>query len=305
MCVKCEVFARLKCNNKNGETFQNVDLSKYTTFHTGGKCKYLLKIATLEGFIKTILYIKSQNLPYFILGAGSNVLVSDKGYDGIIIILVGDLARMEMQGDILECGAGSRIAAVYAYARDRGLSGIEEGAGIPASIGGATYMNAQAYGFQMAQIVDYVVAYYDGRIKYFTNEECGFGYRKSIFMESGAIILRVGLKLSKLDKDIIQSKYTETISKRKQSQPLEYYSAGCVFKNIPGCITSKMLDDMGAKGMRVGGAMVSTKHANFIINYDHATSLDIFNLILQVKKQFLDTYGINLEMEIKLLGDFE
>ncbi len=305
MNVKFAYLHALKKINHKGEILVNESLGKHTTYHTGGKCRCIIKIATLENFIKVMMYISSHSIPYFVLGGGSNVLVSDAGYDGIIIKLVGDLARIEMQGDVLECGAGVTLSQAYVYARDLGLSGLECSAGIPATIGGATYMNAQAYGFEMSSIVDYVIAFCDGKIRYFSNTDCQYSYRKSIFMENQAIILRVGLKLEKLDTSTIQSRYLETITKRKHSQPLQYGSAGCVFKKLHGLEVSRMLDEMGIKGMRVGGAMVSNMHANFIINYENATSTDIYHLIKIIKKQFTEKYSMDLELEIKLLGEFE
>lgn len=293
----------LKKLNAKGEVRKNVKLNSFTTFRLGGGAKYLLVINTLENFLKVMDYIEKHNLKYFILGAGSNVLVADSGYDGIVIKLSGDLSRIITQGDIVEVGAGAKLVGVYTWARDRNLSGLEILATIPATIGGAVYMNAGAYGVEIKDIVDYVIAYVDCRIKYFKNSECGFGYRKSVFQDNKAIILRVGLKLQNSQKDKIQNVYLETLKKKQSSQPLDKYSAGSTFKRIDGLNISKMLDDMGAKGLCVGGARVSTKHANFIIN-EGAKAQDVFDLIFLIKKKFKDTYGIDIESEIKFLGDF-
>ena len=305
MSVRCAYLSKLKKANYNGETINNANLSEYTTFHTGGKCCCLLKIATLENFIHVMINLNSHHIPYFILGGGSNLLVSDSGYKGVVVKLIGDFARIEMQGEIMECGAGVTLSQAYVFARNMGLSGLEESAGIPATIGGATYMNAQAYNFEMSKIVDYVIVYLNGKIRYFSNLDCSYSYRRSIFMDNHAIILRVGLKLQSLDKNTIQQKYMDTIAKRQQSQPLDLGSAGCVFKKYDGYETSRMLDQMGVKSMSIGGAMVSMKHANFIVNYDNATSTDIYRLIKKIKQKFYETYGIELQLEIKLLGEFE
>lgn len=289
--------------NARGETKKNVKLSSFTTFRLGGKAKYFLAINTLENFLKVIDYIERHNLKYFILGAGSNVLVADSGYKGIVIKLSGDLSRVRTQGDILEVGAGARLSTVYVMARDMELSGLETLATIPATIGGAVYMNAGAYGTEIKDIVEYVIAYIDGRFKYFKNSDCGFGYRKSVFQDNKAIILRVGLKLQHSQKEEIQTRYLETLRKKRDTQPLDKYSAGSVFKRIVGLNISKMLDDIGVKGLSIGGASVSTKHSNFIISQG-AKAQEVFDLIVLVKKKFKDTYGIDIETEIKFLGDF-
>jgi len=298
-------FNTLKKLNKNGETTKFQPLSKLTTFKTGGVAKYFVKISTIESFIKVMWYLKEKNYPFFILGNGSNVLASSKDYNAVIIKLDGDFNRILVKDDEMECGAAVLLPKAFVYARDAGLSGFECGAGIPATIGGATYMNASSYGFEMAKIVDYVVAFNGEKIVYLTNADCKFGYRKSVFQENKFIILRVGFKLKKSTTEEIVKIYQETLQKKRSSQPYEYPSAGCVFKRQEGITVSKMLDDMGAKGLNVGGAKVSEKHANFIINFNNATSEDIFELIKLIKKKFFETYNIKLNTELEFLGDFD
>ena len=158
-------FKKLKKLNKNGQTLKNVDFSQCCTFKCGGKVDILLEITTLDNFFKVIFYLEEIEADYFVLGAGSNILCSDKGYHGIVIRLGGDLNRIEYDGEILECGAGVKLLSAYMYARDLGLQGLEDGAGIPATIGGAVYMNAGAFDFEMKNFVDYVVAYSNGKIR--------------------------------------------------------------------------------------------------------------------------------------------
>lgn len=296
---------RLRKLNYKGELIKNVHLKDYTTFKCGGIGKYLLKVKTLENFLAVINYLNSLNVKYFILGAGSNLLVSDNGYDGILIQFAGDLARIEILDDIVECGAGCRLASVITFAKEEGLSGIEDGIGIPASIGGAVYMNASAYDFEMSKVVDYVVAYINEKITYFHNDECKFSYRHSVFQDNNAIILRVGLKLTPQPKEEIELRMKEVMTRRLETQPLNLPSAGCVFKRMSGIVVSKELDNCGLKGLTFGGAKVSERHANFIVNFRNATSQDVYELIEVVKVRMKNKLGIELQTEIKLLGDFD
>lgn len=293
----------LKRLNTGGTLKTNVDFSTLTTFRVGGKAKCFMEICSFEGLIKVFDYIQKNNLDYFILGAGSNLLVSDKGYGGVVIKLGGAFERIEVdENGRLECGGGVRLSCAYATARDLGLSGLEVLGTIPATIGGATYMNAGAYGEDMSGVVDYVVALHNGKIKYYKCEECKFAYRSSVFQTNGALILRVGLRLSPLPKDDIMEKFLSVLKMKRNSQPLESPSAGSTFKRIDGLNVSKMLDDMGVKGLKVGGAQVSTKHANFIINDGTASATDIYKLIMKIKEMFRKTYNIELQTEIKFLG---
>lgn len=297
--------SKLKSLNVGGEVRKNVSLHEYTTFKLGGKAKYMVTISTLEGLIKVMDYITARNIDYFILGAGSNLLISDKGYNGAVIKLDGDFARLEQTEDgLISVGAGMRLAKAYAITKDLGLSGLEVLATIPATIGGAVYMNAGAFGEQISDHIEYVTALVDGKIKYFCHNDCHFGYRSSVFQTLNAIILRVGFLFESGSKEKIELGFRNTLQKKRVLQPLEYPSAGSVFKRIDGLNVSKMLDDMGIKGMRVGGAMVSYKHANFILNLG-GTAKDVYLLIHKVKKMFKDRYDIELKTEIKFLGEFE
>ena len=297
-------FSKLKKLNYNGITEKNVELSKFTTFRIGGKARIFLKIHTLENFIKVMEYLKTINLPIFILGNGSNVLVSSKGFDGIIIKLSGDFSQIVEFGDDVEMGAGVLLSEAYNFCKVRSYSGFEDSIGIPATIGGATAMNASCYDFEMSKLVDYVVAYDFDKIVFLNNSECEFDYRKSIFQSGKYIILRVGFKLNKKPLEEIELSRKNALNKRLETQP-KGFSAGCVFKRLPNLCVSKMLDEMGAKNMCCGDAIVSDKHANFIINQGNATSSDVHNLIKQLQDKFYKTYNEKLETEIKFLGEFE
>lgn len=297
---------KIKKLNYNGEVKKDFCLSSICTFKCGGKANLFLQINTLENFIKTMMYLNETKTKYFVIGAGSNLLVSDNGYDGVVIKLGGDLSRIEVSSDEkIECGAGVTITQAYTFCKNLNLSGFEDGAGIPATIGGAVFMNASAYEFKISDIVDYVVAYVDGKITYFHNSDCEFGYRKSIFQTNKAIILRVGFKLIKRDKILIENRFKEVLLKRNNTQPTNYPSAGCVFKKRDDIEVSKKLDEFGLKGLTFGGAKISSKHANFIINYDNASAQDIFELIEITKKRFYKKSGIMLDTELIFLGEFD
>lgn len=299
-------LAKLKKSNHNGISVKNKPLKNLNTFKIGGVAKFYIEIHTLENFIKVVDYLNKRNANYVVLGNGSNVLIADNGFDGVVLKFRGDFDRITMlEDDLIEFGCGVSLAKAYAILKEDNLSGLECSVGIPATIGGATYMNASSYDFEMSKIVEYVVAYVDGRITYFTNEQCGFGYRTSTFQKNKAIILRVGLRLKNKARQEIEKVYIETLEKRKETQPLQYPSAGCVFKRVYGLNISKMLDDAGFKGKTIGGAKVSEKHANFIVNFNNATSQDVYELIKYIKFEFEKIYNIKLDCEIKFLGRFE
>lgn len=304
MVVSNKHYKKLLKLNYNGKTEKHKSLKNLTTFKLGGECDIYLEIHTLENFIKSIMYIEGQKLKYFIIGNGSKLLVSDKGYNGIVIKLLGDFARIDSDNDQVECGAGLGVLGAYKFSKELGLSGFENLAGIPGSIGGLVYMNAGALGFEISQIVLYVVAYVNGKITYFSNDDCEFGYRTSIFQKNKAIILRVGFQLNKCEKSNMENKYLEILKLRKTKQPIILPNAGSVFKRLEGIEVSKMLDEDGFKGRKFGGAIVSSKHSNFIVNQS-ATASDVFNLIRIIKDEFYSLHKIELIPEIIYLGDFD
>ena len=297
-------FSNLKKLNYTGITEKNKELKNLTTFRVGGRAKLYLEINTLECFIKVMTYLKNSNLNIFVLGNGSNVLVSSLGFDGIVIKLKGDFSRISIRGELLEIGAGVMLSQIINFTKNKNLSGFEYGIGIPGTIGGATCMNASAYDFEMSKIIKYVVAYDYDKIIYLKNEDCKFGYRDSIFQHGKYIILRVGVELKKSSRHEIENIIKEVCEKRNISQPLGTYNAGSVFKKKDNICVSKLLDEMGVKGLCVNGAVVSNKHANFIINKGNASSEDVINLIQKIKNMFFEKYKINLELEIKLIGEF-
>ena len=301
-----KTISKLKKVNFNGKTLENCPLSDKTTYRCGGNARVLLEINTLENFLCVMQVVEEENLSYFVLGGGSNTLVSDEGYDGVVIMLGGDLSRIEKIDDTaFECGGGVRLASAYVHAYKMGLSGLEDSAGIPATIGGAVCMNAGAYNFEMSKIVEYVTAYHEGKIEYFDNEKCSFGYRDSIFQHDQYIILRVGLRLVPMEKEVIGSRYREVLQKRSLSQPLDMPSGGCVFRRQDGIVVSKILDECGLKGLTLGGGQVSTKHANFVVNKGGALAQDIYEITEIMSRRVFNKTGVRLHREIKLLGEFD
>ena len=290
--------------NKHGVTYKDFSLKNETTFKIGGKCDYFVEIHTVEDFIKVMLYLKERNASIFVLGNGSNILISDKGYRGVVIRLKGDFDRIDSRDEYLEVGSGVLLPKLYAYTLNHSLSGLEEGGLIPATVGGAVYMNAQTGSFLASNLVEYVVAYDYSKIVYLKNADCEFGHKKSIFQKGNYIILRVGLKLVRAPKEDIATKHHNAYIYRKENHPIEFPSAGCVFKKIDNKNISKMLDDMGIKGKKIGGALVSPKHANFVIS-ENASSDEVYKLIKSIEKEFYEKYNFNLQREIILVGEFD
>ena len=280
-------------------------MSRHTTFRTGGPASLFIRPDDEEGALKAVSYLRQQEQPFFILGNGSNLLVSDRGYDGVIISLekLNDL-HLE-NGTTIVAEAGVLNSAIASFARDNSLSGFEFAAGIPGTIGGAMIMNAGAYGGEMKDITDSVrVIAKDGEVDTIPGSDCDFGYRTSALKRGGFVVTSAKLKLSKGDPEAIAAYMKELALKRKEKQPLEYPSAGSTFKRPEGYFAGKLIEDAGLRGFSVGGAQVSEKHCGFVINKDNATSADIYNLIIEVKKRVLEDSGVTLEPEVIMLGEF-
>lgn len=283
----------------------NEKMSRHTTFKTGGPASLFIRPDSLEQLKKVVALLKRAEVSYFILGNGSNLLVSDKGYDGAIISTdkFTDI-RLEDEKTIY-AEAGVKNSAIAAFARDNSLTGFEFAAGIPGSLGGAVIMNAGAYGGEMKLIVKEVRALSpQGEIIRLDNEALRFDYRTSALKGKDFIVISALLELEKGDKDEISAQMKELALKRKEKQPLEYPSAGSTFKRPEGYFAGKLIEDSGLRGYTVGGAMVSDKHCGFVINKGGATSKDIYTLILNVQNTVYEKFGVRLEPEVILLGKF-
>lgn len=280
-------------------------MSKHTSFKTGGNAEFYLLINT-ENQIKRLLnYSKENDIDLYIIGNGSNLLVSDKGIKGIVArITFEDLAITENQGDIIvEAGAGIKVMALAQLLKNKGITGFEELSGFPGTIGGANYMNAGAYGKEMKDVIIETKALNKetGNVEILKNEEQELKYRSSIFKNKKYIILQTVLRLQKGNTEEIEKKMTEYLMQRKEKQPLEYPSAGSTFKRGDGFITAKLIDECGLKGYQIGGAQISEKHAGFIINKDNATTKDILDLIEYTKKKVFEKFGVQIEEEIEII----
>ena len=236
-----------------------------------------------------------------ILGNGSNVLFMDQGYDGVIIQIYSNMNSIKIEDDVIYAEAGALLSKVASFARDNELTGMEFAAGIPGTLGGAVVMNAGAYGGEMKDIIEYVdILEEDLTVKRYLCDEMEFGYRHSI-VEGSKVVLGAAIKLDKGDVESINKKMAELKEARVSKQPLEYPSAGSTFKRPEGYFAGKLIEDSGLKGYSVGGAMVSTKHSGFVINYDNATSSDVLTLISDVQNVVYDKYGVKLEPEVRII----
>lgn len=275
---------------------KNVSLTTLTSFKIGGTAKVVVEPNNLEQIIKVMDILNTYKAKYMVVGNGTNLLVEE--YDGVIVKLANNFSKVSITSNVIIAEAGASLNKVAILARDNGLSGMEGLFGIPATVGGATLMNAGAFGMQMSDIVTSVLAITNGKITHYNLQECGFGYRKSIFADS--IILRVEFTLKQGDTDKIAVAMTTNMQHRVNSQPLNYPSAGCVFANGEGYYAGKLIDEHGLKGYKVGGAMISPKHANFIVNMGNATFGDVIQLIHYVTDYF-KSKNINLNTELKII----
>ena len=297
-----DIYTKLLENNiKKENIFLDEDMSKHTSFKTGGKADFYIKVYSIEE-IKSILKIsKENNIPLFVLGNGTNLLVKDQGYRGIIIQIKMEEINIDETEAIVDSGVKNTVLSKKLA--NNSLTGFEFASGIPGTIGGAIKMNAGAYGSEMKDIVKEVTYLdYDGNIHTISNSECEFSYRHSKFFNEKAIILQAKLNLEHGNKEDIENKVNELLKQRKEKQPLEYPNAGSTFKRGDGFITAKLIDECGLKGYSIGGAEVSEKHAGFIVNKNNATSTDILDLIRHVQKIVKEKTGENIKLEIEVIG---
>ena len=277
---------------------KNVDLRKNSTFKVGGRASIVVEPSGLEEILKIFEIINQHKVKFMVVGNASNILFSDLGYDGVIIKTT-RLNRIEFHGTKVIAFAGVNINTLITESVNRGLKGLEDAYLIPATIGGMVKMNASSSNFVTANVVDSVLVYSDGKIKLLENSDCGFGYRTSNFKDTD-IILRVQLNLEKGDKLQLKNRLQEVLEYRNSIVP-KLPSAGCVFKNPVGYSAGKLIEDAELKGYSVGGAMVSPKHANIIVNCGNASSGDIEALIEHIRSEIRRLYDIELELEIKII----
>ncbi|MEO0137635.1 MAG: UDP-N-acetylmuramate dehydrogenase [candidate division WOR-3 bacterium] len=285
---------------KGLKVLENETLSAYTSFHIGGKARYLLKVYKQPALFEAMTIIKKRKLKYCVLGAGTNLLFGDKGFAGAVIKLLGEFQRIEGQKGIFSCGSGVLIKDLIKKAMEEGYGGIEFLSGIPGTIGGAVKGNAGAFGKAIADVLlSITVLDPKLRIKKIPRDELKFAYRSSSIPE-GYIILGADFKLRKMDKRMIAAKVSEILKIRRQRQP-RGFSAGSFFKNPLPLSAGKLIEECGLKGLRIGGAMVSKKHANFIMNVGNARAEDVLRLMRIIKRKVKLLKGVELEPEVRII----
>lgn len=278
-------------------------MKNHTSFKIGGIADEFCAASGKEEIAELINYAKEKDIPYFVMGNGSNILVSDKGIRGLVIKISGNFSEYEISGNIIRAESGALLSTLAKAAQKAGLSGMEFAGGIPGTLGGAVYMNAGAYGGEMSGIVKSVTYLKSGEIKKIDNG-FGFGYRKSIFADLGAVVLEAELELTKGNPEEIKAKMEDYKIRRTEKQPLNLPSAGSVFKRPEGHFAGRLIEDAGLKGFRIGGAEVSEKHAGFIVNTGGATADDVLALIKYIQKTVKEKFNVELETEVKIVGDF-
>ena len=280
----------------------NEPMSRYTTFRIGGPAALMALPKTAGEAKAAVKTARELGIEPFFLGNGSNLLVADEGYPGFIIKLTWDFDGIREVNRGLETGGAVLLSRLSNALVGRGLTGLEFAGGIPGSVGGAVTMNAGAYGGEMAQVLESVTFLDEaGEVCTLPVSECGFGYRKSIFSQRKCLILRARFRLEQGDGYAIKARMDELTAKRREKQPLEYPSAGSMFKRPPGHFAAALIDQCGLKGLTVGGAQVSEKHAGFVVNRGGATCADVLELVDRVKEEVLRQTGVELEMEVKVL----
>ena len=286
----------------------NEPMSKHTTFRIGGPAALMALPRTMEE-VQTVLKTAAElGVEPFFLGNGSDLLVADRGYPGFIVKLAGEFEEIcfcpAPKGGTpqLTAGGAALLSTLSKTALHWGLTGLEFAGGIPGSVGGAVTMNAGAYGGEMAQVLESVTFLDEaGEVCTLPVSECGFGYRKSIFSQRKCLVLRARFRLEQGDGYAIKARMDELTAKRREKQPIDLPSAGSMFKRPPGHFAAALIDQCGLKGLTVGGAQVSEKHAGFVVNRGGATCADVLELVRQVKERVLQQTGVELEMEVKVL----
>lgn len=280
-------------------------MDRHTTFRIGGPADYFLIPETYEQIQKILEICRREELPYFILGNGSNLLVSDQGYRGVIIQTFRNFSGVTVDGNKICAASGALLSAIAAAAKNASLTGFEFAGGIPGTLGGAVVMNAGAYGGEMKDVLEEVtVMDQEGQIRILKVDELEMGYRTSIIKKAGYLVLEAVIALEPGDQERIKERMRELTEQRTSKQPLEYPSAGSTFKRPEGYFAGKLIMDCGLRGYRVGGAQVSEKHCGFVINTGGATAQDVRTLMQNVSDKVFEKYGVTLEPEVKFLGEF-
>lgn len=290
--------------SKITDTVTGESMSIHTTFKAGGPADYYVVPHNSDEVADIIRLCKKECMPYIILGGGSNMLFTKKGYRGIVIHIGKLLSDIQVKDNVITAYAGAKLPAVSIKAAESGLSGLEFAAGIPGSVGGAVVMNAGAYGGEIKDVIAYAdVCDSDGNIITLSADELKLGYRTSVISEKGYTVIRAGFKLNYKDSEEIKTLMNDYNERRRQKQPLEYASAGSTFKRPKGYFAGSLIEQCGLKGYSCNDAMVSEKHAGFVINKAAADSDDILNVIQHVIDTVYEKTNVKLEPEVKIIGE--
>ena len=283
----------------------NQELKNYTSFKVGGACTALIFINSIESASELFSLSNSKGVPYLILGKGSNILINDNGFDGIVFLIGKDFSEIRLiDENTIECEAGVPLAKAAYFAYQNSLTGFEFAWGIPGTIGGAVFMNAGAYGGEIKDIIENAECIdISGKTIKYEKQALNLCYRHSVFCDTNCLITKAVFKLTKGNKDKIRARMDELMFRRKDKQPLEYASAGSTFKRPDGTYAALLIEQCGLKGMCVGEAEVSKKHSGFIINKGNATCNDILCLIEKVKENVLENTGYSLECEVRIISE--
>ena len=285
--------------------YVNEKMEKHTTFRIGGPADYFVMPSDVTDVKAVIELCEQEKVPYYVVGNGSNLLVGDKGFHGVIIQIASNMNQLQADGEVITAQAGCSLAQIAGKALDEELAGFEFAAGIPGTLGGAVRMNAGAYGGEIKDVLESaVVLTKEGKVMELSVNEMEFGYRTSIIERTGWTILGGKIRLHKGKREEIKAVMDDLREKRVSKQPLEYPSAGSTFKRPKGYFAGKLIQDAGLRGFRVGGACVSEKHSGFVINIDHATADDVVSLMEQVDEKVRAQFGVGLEPEVRRIGEF-
>ncbi|MDD2978403.1 MAG: UDP-N-acetylmuramate dehydrogenase [Hespellia sp.] len=303
--MKEMIYSRLTDVMEKSRIKTEEPMKAHTTFRVGGPADFFVSVQSTEELKGILDVCREEKLPYYVLGNGSNLLVGDKGYRGIIIQIYKDMNDVMAAGELLTVQAGALLSRIANVAQAEGLAGFEFAAGIPGTLGGAVVMNAGAYGGEMKDVLEMVtVLTGDGEIRVLKKEELELGYRTSIIAKKGYIVLEAVIRLKKGNGAQIKARMEELKEQRVTKQPLEFASAGSTFKRPDGYFAGKLVQDAGLRGFQVGDAQVSEKHCGFVVNRGNATAAEIVELMKQVSDKVMAEFGVKLEPEVKRLGEF-
>jgi UDP-N-acetylmuramate dehydrogenase len=287
-----------------GKVKRNEPLSQHTTMKIGGPADLFIEPSSLENIQKVMTFIKERQLPWRAIGRGSNLLVSDKGIEGVVIRLGSGLSHLSINESSITVGGGHSLVSLSTLISKKGLSGLEFASGIPGSVGGAVYMNAGAHGSDISKILTKAhVLFEDGSIEWLSNNEMEFTYRTSVLQKKRpGVVLEAEFKLTKGDRTAIVSQMQKNKDYRKETQPWNFPCAGSIFRNPLPNYAGKLIEEAGLKGFQIGGAKISEMHGNFIVNAGNATAKDVLDLIQYIKDKILQLYGIKMETEVEIIG---